>query len=197
MNGERANLLVRALLRALDLYLPGSSLKAEWVAALAVGVGERTGLSDAELLALRVAAALHDIGKLGVPKTILSLERPLTTKELRAVREHVLKGAQLLASLADLEGAAPIVRRQYERPDGTGFPDGLAGEAIPMGSKILAVCNAFVAMRTPQPWRDALDEERALAELEQQAGRGYDRDAIAHLRSICGVVQPVKWDSET
>jgi HD-GYP domain-containing protein (c-di-GMP phosphodiesterase class II) len=188
---ERANPQVRALLKALDLYLPGSEMKAEWVAALATAIGERSGLSDEELLVLRVAAALHDIGKLAVPRAILSLERPLTMKELAAVRAHVLKGSDLIASIADLAEAAPAVRHLYERPDGNGFPAKLSGEGIPVASRILAVCNSFVAMRTPQPWRPALDEDAAIRELEQQAGRGYDEAAVAHLKAVHALIQPV------
>ena len=111
-------------------------------------VGRRLGIDEAALAALRHAATLHDIGELGVPEAILNKPGPLTEEERPAIERHPLIGEGILSPLEFLADAIPLVRAAHERWDGTGYPDGLAGEEIPLGARILLACDAYEAMTT-------------------------------------------------
>src|SRR5438477_364893 len=144
------------------------------IAADAVAVGERLGMSEHELRDLRYASLFHSLGKIGVPAAILSKAGPLTPEEKKIMQEHPLLGARILESIRFLRGVVPIVRHAYERWDGTGYPDALAGEQIPVTARILAVAIAFESMLAERPYRPARREDQALAEIRGFAGTYYE-----------------------
>ena len=144
------------------------------VAADALALGERVHLRPDELRDLRYASLFHSLGKIGVPAAILGKGGPLTPEEVAIVREHPLLGARILESIRFLKGVVPIVRHANERWDGSGYPDGLIGEAIPRGSRILNMVIGYHAMLADRPYRIALRSDVALGELRRLAGVWYD-----------------------
>lgn len=144
------------------------------VEGLATGLGRRLRLPRVPLCELGYAAELHDIGKVGLPDSVLLKPGPLVDREWEAVRSHSVWGSELLRRVPGLERVAVIVRHHHERFDGNGYPDGLSGEEIPVESRILAVVDAFVAMTEERPYRAACDPQSAAAEL--RAGRGTQFD---------------------
>jgi diguanylate cyclase (GGDEF)-like protein len=146
---------------------------------LAAAVAERLGLDAAAREDVRTAAVLHDIGKVAIPDPILRKPGPLDDDEWSFIRRHPMVGQRILATMQGLAGAAELVRWSHERPDGRGYPDGLAGDAIPLGARIVAVVDAYGAMRSERPYRAALSPERALRELGQGAGSQFDAAVVA------------------
>jgi diguanylate cyclase (GGDEF)-like protein len=149
------------------------------VAELAERTARRLGLSRDELEVVRHAAELHDVGKVAIPDQILSKAGPLTEDEWTFVRRHTLAGERIIAAAPALTAVARLVRSSHERWDGTGYPDGLAGEAIPLGARIVAVADAFDAMTSGRPYRAAISHEQALAELHRCAGTQFDPTVVA------------------
>jgi two-component system, cell cycle response regulator len=149
------------------------------VSELSRSVGERLGLGRAAVDQVAHAAELHDIGKLAIPDTILHKPGPLSADELAYVRKHTLVGARILGAAPALREVAALVRASHERWDGTGYPDGLAGEEIPLGARIVAVCDAFDAMISPRPYRPARTHEAAIAELARCSGSQFDPAVVA------------------
>ena len=158
-------------LEAKDAY---TGEHAQEVGELATAVGRRLGLEGADLRNLELGALLHDIGKIRIPEAILNKPGPLDEAEWALMRSHPEAGERILAPIASLAGALPIVRSSHERWDGLGYPDGLAGEQIPLGARIVAVCDAFRAMVEPRPYRGALPLEDVLTELRRCAGSQFD-----------------------
>jgi HD-GYP domain-containing protein (c-di-GMP phosphodiesterase class II) len=155
---------------------------ADEVADLALAAGRRLGLSDAQLRPLRYCALLHDIGKIGVRSEILTKPGRLTPREFEEIKEHSAIGDALLRRIPLLSEVAPLVRAVHERYDGAGYPDGLQGNAIPLSSRIVAVCDALHAMTSDRPYRRARPRDVALAELRRCAGTQFDPrvvDAVA------------------
>jgi putative nucleotidyltransferase with HDIG domain len=151
------------------------------VAATATELARRLGLHGEELIDIEFGALLHDIGKLCLPQRLLSKPGPLTEAERRLIRMHPDWGAGLVESIPGLEEVAAIVRFHHERPDGTGYPRGLASDDVPMGARIVSVCDAYGAMTKTRPYRAALRHDAALAELERHAGTQFDREAVEAL----------------
>jgi two-component system, cell cycle response regulator len=149
------------------------------VAELSERTARRLGLTREELEVVRHAAELHDVGKVAIPDEILSKPGPLTDEEWTFVRRHTLAGERILSAAPALGAVARLVRASHERWDGAGYPDGLAGEAIPLGARIVAVADAFDAMTSGRPYRAAISEAAALAELERCAGTQFDPAVVA------------------
>jgi diguanylate cyclase (GGDEF)-like protein len=147
---------------------------ADGVAALALQAGRALGLGEAELRPLRYCALLHDIGKIGVRSDLLTKPGRLTPAEFEEIKEHSAIGAALLERIPLLAGVAPLVRAVHERHDGGGYPDGLAGDAIPLAARIVAVCDALHAMTSDRPYRAARPLPAALDELRRCAGTQFD-----------------------
>ncbi len=145
------------------------------VAHLCDGVATALGLPDDVQHALRQAAHLHDIGKLSLPESMLGEPRPLTEAEWRVMRLHTIVGAQILGA-AGLHGPVlDFVRSSHERVDGTGYPDALEGGEIPLGARIIAVCDAYDAMTSPRPYRPVpMAQESACLELMRSSGTQFD-----------------------
>ena len=151
----------------------------------AEAVGRRLGMSDHELRDLRYAAAFHDIGKVAVPERILNKPGPLTEAERREVERHVEVGAEILAEVDFLEGVLPLLRHSHEHWDGGGYPDGLAGDRIPLGARVILVCDAHDSMTADRPYRRALPPDAARDEIRSAAGRQFDsRVASAFLDAV-------------
>ena len=160
-----------AALEAKDNY---TADHARSIADLAVEVGRRLGLDDGERRDLRYGAIFHDIGKIAIPDAILNKPGPLTDEEYEIVKRHPLTGDQILAPIPFLANARRIVRHDHERWDGGGYPDGLAGEEIPLGARIVFVVDAYHAMVSDRPYRKGLGETAARAELLAHAGTQFD-----------------------
>ena len=158
-------------LEARDDYTAGHARE---IAELAVGVGELLGMGGADLDELRFGGIFHDIGKIAVPDGILLKQGPLTDEERQVMSRHTLVGQQILEPVPGMDEVGRLVRSSHERWDGAGYPDGLAGEDIPLGSRILAVVDAWHAMTSDRPYRMGLEEEAARAELEAHAGTQFD-----------------------
>jgi HD-GYP domain-containing protein (c-di-GMP phosphodiesterase class II) len=144
------------------------------VADLAVAVARRLGWAEPRLARLRLAALLHDVGKVALPDGLLRREGPLDEEELAVVRSHAALGAELVAGVEGLEALVPWIRHVHERVDGSGYPRGLAGQEIPLESRIIAVADAWDAMTSDRPHRPALAREAALAELRAGCGSRFD-----------------------
>ncbi|HEX5950384.1 MAG TPA: HD domain-containing phosphohydrolase [Actinomycetota bacterium] len=138
------------------------------------------GRVDADLVTeeLGYGFFLHDIGKVGIPEHILCKRGPLSAEEWRVMRTHPLIGAQIVAPIAFLRGAVELVRHHHERFDGSGYPDGLHGERIPLAARVFAVADSFDAMTSDRPYRSAMGVERALAEIQGGAGTQFDPEVV-------------------
>jgi diguanylate cyclase (GGDEF)-like protein len=169
------------LIKALDERRPELVDHLRDVAELAVAVATHLGVGDQALEDVARAAELHDVGKVAVPDAILDKPGPLAEDEWAFVRQHTLIGERILGAAPALRGAARIVRSSHERWDGTGYPDGLGGVEIPLGARVVAVCDAFDALTSGRPYRAPLDGPAALERLRAGAGSQFDPRAVEAL----------------
>jgi diguanylate cyclase (GGDEF)-like protein len=184
---ERAYLgTAEALSAALEAKDSYSAEHSRLVVQRAEAVGRLLGMSEPELRTLRYGAVFHDIGKLAVPEAILNKPGPLTAEELEIVQRHTVIGEQILAPVEFLADVLPLVRSAHERWDGAGYPDGLAGEEIPLGARIVFACDAYEAMTAPRPYRAALPESIARDELRSAAGTQLDPRVVDALLAVIG-----------
>jgi diguanylate cyclase (GGDEF)-like protein len=174
-----------ALLSALAARSPDLEGHVEGVGELAVLVAEALGVTGQELQDLRRAAQLHDIGKVAVPEAILAKSGGLDDDEWEFIRRHTLVGETIMSAAPALVEAARLVRWSHERFDGTGYPDGLAGEEIPLGSRIITVCDAYDSIIRDRPYRAASSSAAAIAELRRCAGSQFDPEVV---EAFCDVV---------
>jgi len=144
------------------------------VGELAVDVARMLGLQSEAVDDVERAAELHDIGKAAVPDAILNKPGPLNDREWEFMRRHTYVGERILAAAPSLSGVASLVRSSHERWDGDGYPDRLAGEAIPLGARIIAVCDAFDAMTSERPYAASVEPAKAVAEIQRCAGTQFD-----------------------
>jgi HD-GYP domain-containing protein (c-di-GMP phosphodiesterase class II) len=149
-------------------------------------VARLLGLSEEEVSDVERVALLHDIGKLGVPDSILHKSGPLDAEEWEVMRRHPLVGERLIAKVPGLAHLAPALRAEHERWDGSGYPDGLAGEQIPISSRITFVCDAYDAMTSDRPYRAALPAATARAEIRSQAGSQFCPRSASALLALLG-----------
>jgi diguanylate cyclase (GGDEF)-like protein len=162
------------LVRALAERNPDLSSHSHDTAGLAADVARNLALTDEGVDSVRHAAELRDVGKVAIPDEILAKPGPLEPREQTFVRNHTLIGERIISAAPALTEVARIVRSSHERWDGTGYPDGLAGGAIPLGSRIVFVADAFDAMTSDRPYRKALTPDQALRELRDCAGTQFD-----------------------
>jgi diguanylate cyclase (GGDEF)-like protein len=172
------------LLATLTERQPDLTAHVHDVAALAVAVGGHLQLSPLETVELGRAAELHDIGKIAIPDSILGKPGPLSDEEWAFMRRHTIVGERILLAAPTMAGVARLVRLHHERFDGTGYPDRLAGDDIPLGARIISVCDAFHAMTHNRTYRDALGTPDAIAELQRHAGTQFDPRIIEALLNV-------------
>jgi diguanylate cyclase (GGDEF)-like protein len=169
---------VEALANALEANDEYTSSHARWITDMALEVGRELGLDAKTLKRLELGALFHDIGKIGIPASILTKPGPLTPEERAVIETHPELGERILAPISRLEDVRPIVRHCHERWDGAGYPDGKAAEDIPIEARVILVCDAFHAMTTDRPYRSRLPIEEALRRLEESAGSQFDPDVV-------------------
>ena len=170
-------------LEAKDAYTCGHSMR---VARLARQLARGAGLPHGAADTIGQAALLHDLGKIGVPEGILRKPGPLTTEEWEIMRRHPLTGAQIVAPLEFFDEGAVIVRHHHERLDGSGYPDGLVGDTIPVGARIVAVADVYDALTSGRPYRARLSHAEALEILQEERGRTLDERLVGLLIDIVG-----------
>jgi diguanylate cyclase (GGDEF)-like protein len=172
------------LLRSLSERQPDLHVHLRGTADLALAVGRELGMPTEELDDVARAAELHDVGKIAIPDAILEKSGPLDETEWGFMRRHTIIGERILQAAPALRSVAKLVRSSHERWDGEGYPDGLGGEQIPLGARVVAVCDAYDAMTTNRPYRNRINEPAALAELRRCAGTQFDPavvEAFAHV----------------
>jgi putative nucleotidyltransferase with HDIG domain len=150
----------------------------------AEAVGRALGMDEEALRELRLGAVFHDIGKIAIPEAILHKRGPLSPDEREVVEQHTVIGEQILAPVEFLENVRRLVRHEHERWDGDGYPDGLAGEAIPLGSRIILACDALHAMTSDRPYRQAMSGPDAMAELRLHSGTQFDPRVVDALLGL-------------
>ena len=155
------------------------------VVSLSVAVADELGLSSAERRNVEFGALLHDVGKIAVPKEIINKPGPLTPDEWLVIKAHTIEGQKMLDRVGGLlSEVGRIVRSSHERWDGSGYPDGLAGEQIPLGATIVSCCDAFNAMTTDRSYRSAMPLEDAIAELHAESGKQFNPAVVEVLARI-------------
>ena len=191
---DRPLLMIEALARAMAARDGSTHEHARRVQRYALALADEISISeDRTLAALDVAALLHDIGKLGIPDRLLNKPGPLTPDEFDHVKLHAIIGADILSAVAFPGPLAVIVRHHHENWDGTGYPDGLRGEAIPIGARLLAIVDCYDALTSDRPYRRALSHSRAVAMILERRGTMYDQEIVnAFLRIVQHVGAPGK-----
>jgi putative two-component system response regulator len=157
---------------------PSTQGHCERLARYAAALGTRLGLDAEQLVALHRGAFLHDVGKVGIPDVILLKPGRLTPTERAVMQQHAVIGHRLCGDLRALDDVRPIVRHHHERPDGTGYPDRLKGEGIPLLARILNVVDCYDALTTERPYKVAFSREQAFRELREEAARGWKFPAL-------------------
>jgi putative two-component system response regulator len=177
---------IRALADALDAkcdYTSGHSLR---VSRYAITIGKRIGLTEDEMRDLEIAGILHDIGKIGVPESILWKPARLDPDEQAIMAIHPVRSSQMIDELPHLERASFWVKHHHEYLDGSGYPDHLDADKIPIGARIILVADAYDAMTSDRPYRKSIGYERAAAELNKYAGRQFDKEMVDALIGAVG-----------
>ena len=159
------------------------------VAQLAAAVADAMAVTGERRDEIYRAAELHDVGKMAIPDAILAKPGPLDPAEWEFMRSHTLIGERIIAAAPALVPIARLVRSSHERWDGGGYPDGLAGEEIPLGARIVTACDAYAAMVADRPYSVAMRPERAIEELESGAGSQFDPAVVAALRRVLAAWQ--------
>ena len=172
------------LLRALRERQPDLGRHVGSVSELAAAVGEHLEMERGELIVLARAAELHDIGKVAIPDAILDKPGPLNDEEWEFMKQHTILGERIISSAPALASVATAVRSSHEHYDGTGYPDGLAGDVIPLASRVILACDAYEAMTSERPYAAALGPEAARAELRRCAGTQFDPLVIEALLEV-------------
>lgn len=174
------------LLQTLTERSPDLSRHTNDVATLTVDVGRHLGLAADELEAIGHAAELHDIGKMAIPDAILDKPGPLSPDEWQFMHGHTLIGQRIVSAAPALKRTGQLIRSSHESYDGSGYPDGLAGPDIPLGARIIAVCDTYEAIISHRAYRRGLSAEQALAEIDRCSGTQFDPDVVAAFRQIRG-----------
>src|SRR4029434_5699280 len=169
---------IEALARAIDAKDQTTQMHIRRVQVYAAGLATAAGWRKAEIQGVKTAALLHAIGKLAVPEHILSKPGPLTQEEFQKIRIHPEVGAEIIAAVPFPYPVAPIILSHHERWDGKGYPQGLKGEQIPIGARILTIVDYYDAVTTERPYHKALSNESAIQLLRHEAGRALDPSLV-------------------
>jgi HD-GYP domain-containing protein (c-di-GMP phosphodiesterase class II) len=175
---------IKVLAQAVELKDPYTGHHTERVTTYSRVLAQELHLSSEELDQIKIGTPLHDIGKIGIADAILCKPGKLTPEEFEEMKTHTVKGADIVAMVPDLHPIIPIVRSHHERWDGQGYPDGLAGEAIPRLARIVSVADAFDAMTSDRPYRKGMPSAVAFAEVQRQSGRQFDPQYAAAFLTV-------------
>src|SRR6201997_3313008 len=175
---ERAESVLFSLARSIEGKDPYTHGHCERLAEYSARLGEQLGLSGDQITALRRAGIVHDVGKIAVPDAILLKPGRLTPDEWTIIREHSVVGERICAPLRSFRHVLPIIRHHHEKQDGSGYPDGLKGEQVPLTARILQITDIYDALTTDRPYRKALPQEKAVAILREEVKRGWWDGAI-------------------
>ncbi len=168
----------------LTAYDGATASHSDDVVTLCLALAEELGIEGRDRAYLLSAAQLHDIGKVAVPSDILAKPGPLDHAEWKVVREHTITGQRILGAVPELAAVARIVRHCHERWDGHGYPDGLAGDQIPLAARVVFCADAYHAIRGDRPYRCGRSSQVALAEVERHGGTQFDPAVVAALRKV-------------
>jgi putative two-component system response regulator len=192
---DTAESVILSLALTIEARDPSTDGHCQRLASYAARLGARLGLGDDERAALERGGYLHDIGKIGIPDAVLLKPGSLTPAEYEQMKSHTLIGDRLCGGLRSLRQVRSIVRCHHERLDGTGYPDGLRGSAIPLLAQVIGIVDVFDALTTARPYKPALSRERACEELRIEVKRGWrDRDLVEtfiHLASDGALTQAI------
>ena len=176
--------MMEALGRAVALRDSDTGIHNYRVAWISARLGEKMGLSGADMQALIAGSFLHDVGKIGIPDAILLKPGKLDADEMVIMRTHVAQGEEIVTGLGWLDGAQAVVAAHHEKWDGSGYPRGLAGQAIPLAARIFAVADVFDALCSKRPYKEPLRFESAMAIMERDTGKHFDRSVMAVFRPL-------------
>jgi putative two-component system response regulator len=182
---QTSETVVYAFARAVEAKSPYTHGHSDRVAGFALALAERVGLSKSEKQLLRRGALLHDIGKISIPDAILNKSGPLTDAEYEIIKQHPGQGVKMVEALQSLAGVIPMIRWHHERLDGSGYPDGLRGDQIPLLVRLLSIADCYDAMVSPRPYRGGLPHAECLRRLRADAARGrLDGGLVEHFAAV-------------
>ena len=192
---DRADAMIVSLALKVEARDPGTGDHCRRLSRYASTLGRKFGLSEEEIATLDRGGYLHDIGKAGIPGAVLQKRGPLTSRERTLVEQHTVIGDRFCAGLDSLRLVRPIVRHHHERMDGSGYPDGLRGDEIPLLARIVGVVDVFDALMAERPYKTALAFDRAAEMLRKEAARGWRCtdivDTFLNLIEGCGMIPSV------
>ena len=187
-NAETVLFSLALSIEAKDPYTEGHC---DRLSKYSVALGEKLGLSDELRIALRRGGLVHDIGKLSVPEHILLKPGPLTPEERKIMEQHTIVGERICAPLRSFRHVLPIIRHHHEKWDGSGYPDGLKGELIPLTARILQITDIYDALTTDRPYRKALSPQKAIAIMREEVKRGWwDGSMLDNFEAIVHGYEP-------
>jgi putative nucleotidyltransferase with HDIG domain len=175
---------ITSLVSALEARDPHTRNHSARVAKLGVRLGREMGFSQAQLYEIHLGGLLHDVGKIGIPDAILLKPGGLTTEEYTIMKTHSALGARILAGIPGLQSVSDIVLCHHEMPDGRGYPRGLQGDEIPLGARIVAVCDTYISMAENRPYRQGRSLEKVMREIRRVAGRQLDASVVETLEAL-------------
>ncbi|OFW44375.1 MAG: metal-dependent phosphohydrolase [Acidobacteria bacterium RIFCSPLOWO2_12_FULL_60_22] len=182
---ERAESVLFALARSIEGKDPYTEGHCERLSDYSAGLGQRIGLPPEQITALRWGGIVHDIGKVAVPEAILLKPGPLSPEERAIMRRHPLVGERICSPLRSFRWVLPIIRNHHEKYDGSGYPDGLKGEQIPVAARVLQIGDVYDALHTERPYKRALSQDEAMRIMEQEVQQGWwDPNLFAQFRQM-------------
>lgn len=188
---ENAETVLFTLAQSIEARDPYTHGHCERLAQMSSRLGERLGIAEENIKALRWAGIVHDVGKVAVPDSILLKPGPLTPEEISVMRKHAEVGERICAPLRSFRLVLPIIRHHHEKRDGSGYPDALKGEAIPLTARILQLADVYDALTTDRPYRTAVPSEAALAMMDEEATLGWwDRELFSSFRDMIRESRP-------
>jgi putative two-component system response regulator len=176
--------MVKSLVSALEAKDKYTRDHSNRVTEFSLAIARAMGLDERELQDLEMAAILHDVGKIAIPEKILNKKTKLTDEEFAIIRQHPVIGETILKPVVELQMIARIVRHHHERYDGRGYPDGLKGQAIPVGSRIMSVADSYDAITSSRPYRDYESHNYAVKEIIKCSGTQFDPEVVEHFLEV-------------
>lgn len=182
---ERAETVIQSLALGVEAKDPYTEGHCDRLSKYGMALGRNFELPDEQLNALRLGGILHDVGKIGIPDAILLKKGKLTTEEFETMKRHTLIGYTICSPMHSLKLVLPLIRNHHERFDGSGYPDGLTGEEIPITARILTIVDVYDALRTERPYKPAFDVQKSIDILNEETNRGwYDPECIEQFMKL-------------